>query len=111
MKNKLRVLIALMAGVVLAGSAGAASLKIGDPAPSLDVGSWVQGEPVKGFETGRVYVVEFWATWCGPCKASIPHLNELYEEFKDKGVVVSARMCGSSRRRAWRRSCRRWGRT
>ena len=35
-----------------------------------------------------VYVVEFWATWCGPCKVSIPHLSELQNKFKDKGVVV-----------------------
>ena len=43
---------------------------------------------MKAFEGDKVYVVEFWATWCGPCKASIPHINELHERFKDKGLVV-----------------------
>jgi thiol-disulfide isomerase/thioredoxin len=61
----------------------APSLKMGDPAPKLQVGKWVQGEPVKELEKGKLYVVEFWATWCGPCRQTIPHLNELSSKYKD----------------------------
>ncbi len=81
-----------LAGLFLAGTIGsaqgAATLKVGDPAPKLQVGKWVQGEPVKELEKGKVYIVEFWATWCGPCRVSIPHLNEIHNQFKDKGLIV-----------------------
>jgi thiol-disulfide isomerase/thioredoxin len=66
----------------------APSLKIGDPAPKLQCGKFIQGDAVKGFEKGKVYIVEFWATWCGPCRQSIPHLNEIWQKFKDKNVIV-----------------------
>lgn len=69
------------------------TLKLGDPAPKLQTGKWVQGDPVTGFQKGTAYVVEFWATWCGPCKVSIPHLNEKYLKYKDKGLVVIGQDC------------------
>ena len=73
--------------MAVATAAAAPKLKVGDPAPTLQVSKWVQGDPVTGFERDKVYIVEFWATWCGPCKVSIPHLNELHNKLKDKGVV------------------------
>src|ERR1039457_7190003 len=86
------VVSAMVAGMTLAAAAGP-SLKVGDPAPKLAPGKWVQGEPVKEFQKGKAYIMEFWATWCPPCRASIPHLNETYQKFKDKGLIVIGQDC------------------
>lgn len=63
-------------------------LKAGDRAPEFKVEKFVKGEPITGFEKGHVYVVEFWATWCGPCVKAFPHLTELQKEYKDQGVTI-----------------------
>jgi len=63
-------------------------LVVGDAAPALKVGRWVKGTPVTELPKGKVAVVEFWATWCGPCKQTIPHLTELSKKFGDKAVFI-----------------------
>ena len=80
-------LLAVTAGLTFTVAAGP-TLKVGDPAPKLQTGKWIQGEPVKDFAKGKAYIVEFWATWCPPCRTSIPHLNEIHNKFKDKSLVV-----------------------
>jgi thiol-disulfide isomerase/thioredoxin len=67
--------------------AGEGKLKVGDPAPPLAVSTWLRGAEVKGFEPGRVYVVEFWATWCGPCIQIMPHMGDLQDQYRDKRVT------------------------
>lgn len=63
-------------------------LSVGDKAPALAIEKWVKGSPVASFEKGKVYMVEFWATWCGPCIKSMPHVSELQKEYGAKGLTV-----------------------
>ncbi len=86
------LLVAVAFGIVLA-SAGdiRAELTIGSKAPAIDIEHWLSDggghfKPVKDFEKGKVYVVEFWATWCGPCIHSMPHIVQVQKEYLDKGV-------------------------
>ncbi len=66
--------------------------EIGQLAPTLKLSTWLQSPPeaALGWPTGKVVVLEFWSTGCGPCVASIPHLNELADKFKDRPVQFVA---------------------
>lgn len=64
------------------------SLNLGDPAPVLRVRQWLKGSPVKQFKKDHVYVLEFWATWCKPCIAAMPHLSVLAREYKNKVTFI-----------------------
>lgn len=74
-------------------SSAEVTLNIGDKAPALDIDHYVH-EPKDGlgkvteFDKDKVYVVEFWATWCGPCIQSMPHLVELQNQYRGEGVQI-----------------------
>ncbi|MER8390914.1 TlpA family protein disulfide reductase [Mesorhizobium sp. M1340] len=65
-------------------------LRMGSPAPSIKVEDWLRGEPLANFQPGKVYIVEFWATWCRPGVAEMLHLMRLQEKYRDSGLEVVA---------------------
>ncbi len=64
-------------------SLGQPELRVGDDAPPIKA-RWLKGKPINNFEQDMVYVLEFWATWCGPCIKAMPHLTELAKKHADK---------------------------
>ena len=84
-------LLVAFAFVVFVGMVSGAELGIGDPAPPISVKQWIKGGPVD-LAAGKgknVYVIEFWATWCPPCREAIPHMTELQKKYKDRGVIFA----------------------
>lgn len=89
MKSRCFAFLMMMSLAVMAQDQQAPTLAIGDKVPPLKYGTWLKGSPIKKFEKGRLYLFEFWATWCGPCIASMPHLSEFAKENKDIATVIA----------------------
>ncbi|MDX1927935.1 MAG: TlpA family protein disulfide reductase [Pirellulaceae bacterium] len=64
------------------------TLKVGDVPPPLQATRWLGGPEVQAFEPGKIYIVEFWATWCGPCIAMMPHLGDLQDHLGSTGTII-----------------------
>ena len=77
----------LLANIILiAALAGSPQIKTGDAFPDLSKFK-LEGQ-VPASLAGKVVIVDFWASWCSPCKASFPVLNELQKTYGDKVVVI-----------------------
>ncbi len=65
----------------------------GRPAGALKVSKWVGDAQDLSKLKGQIVLVDFWAVWCGPCRAAVPHTNEIMDHYKAKGVSVVGVCC------------------
>lgn len=88
----IRSIAATAALVILQAAPALASPAIGEKAPPVKVETWFNGSPSAvpgdGVKGHRVFLVEFWATWCGPCIQNIPHIAKLQEKYREGGLLV-----------------------
>ena len=61
----------------------------GKPAPELALKEWINSKPLDlNALKGKIVVLDFWATWCGPCLSAVPHTNKMKKKYAKKGVVI-----------------------
>ena len=87
MKEWLKIRIGGLALLLLSVNAAAAGWEPGMQVPSLD--SYSLSGDVPSLE-GKVTLIDFWASWCAPCKAAFPEMDKLYQEFGDEGFQIIA---------------------
>ncbi|MFD2556654.1 TlpA family protein disulfide reductase [Sphingobacterium tabacisoli] len=90
MTNKIMLLIVSICTLFLNTTFGQnnGKLGVGDIAPEIRFSKWLKGPQFNTFDPQQIYVMEFWATWCGPCKQAMPHLTELQKQYEGKATFV-----------------------
>lgn len=82
MRKLIYVLTFLTFGNIYAQS----NIKVNEKAPRINITNWIENVPDDKNLDNKNIVLEFWATWCGPCIAAVPHMNEIQKEFQQKDL-------------------------
>jgi thiol-disulfide isomerase/thioredoxin len=85
MKNSFLIVLILLCSTVIQ-----AQLKIGEAVPEIELLD--KSDSIIKLSTlhGKVVLIDFWASWCGPCRAGNPYIQKLYKKYKDSGFEVFA---------------------
>ena len=83
-----KILLALM--IMLVCTTASAQIPAGGPAPEISLPNVNDSVVSLSSLKGKVVLVDFWASWCAPCRQSIPSIVRLYNKYKDKGFEVLA---------------------
>jgi len=95
---KVILLIILVSGLLITGCAGESNqvARVGMPAPNFQLKN-LDGQSVSLSDLqGKPVLINFWATWCSPCIHEMPYLQQVYDEWADKGLMVLAINIGES---------------
>ncbi|MBK7374670.1 MAG: TlpA family protein disulfide reductase [Ferruginibacter sp.] len=77
--------------LILMGSLfGRAQLRVGETVPEIELPGIKDSIIRLSSLNGKVILIDFWASWCGPCRAANPYLQKLYSKYKDKGFEIFA---------------------
>ncbi len=85
---KLRV-ICITVLIVMPFCIQSQNLQPGDHAPEVVIQHWINSKPIEELPDDKFIFLDFWATWCGPCIQSIPHIDSLITQFRDKVIFIN----------------------
>ncbi len=85
----MHILRAICRTAALLASAGAPAAEVGQPAPPFEA-KLLDGHTFSSTGSGQVVLVNFWATWCQPCRAEMPALDAYYRKHRDEGLKIVA---------------------
>ena len=96
MSRMLKLSAIILSLVVLLAGCGGQNPLLGKPAPDFQLSS-LDGQPVSLSDLkGSPVLLNFWATWCGPCRGEMPYLQQIYEKWQVMGLVLLAINIGES---------------